>query len=135
MITVKEYKHLQIPIWALSYLVNDDASGITEEDKILVDKYMNRYYDFADAIDCHVIFAIETYEEDFEEAEQLLIDYIDDVLQDTNDNLTFSWLKNQLENVCYLQKIKDEYKEPYFTWKPAFGLASDVVECTILICK
>ena len=27
----------------------------------------------------------------------------------------------------------DENPEPYFTWNPAFGLACDVIDCTIVI--
>jgi len=44
----------KVPTWALSYLVNDDCSGITEEDKEMVDKFWNKYQRKADMFHCFV---------------------------------------------------------------------------------
>ena len=48
---VKEYEE-KIPTWALSYIVNNDYSGITEEDKEMVDRFMNKYQRKADMFHC-----------------------------------------------------------------------------------
>lgn len=42
MKTVAEYE-VKFPAWALSYVVNGDASGIEPEDKKQVDNYMRQY--------------------------------------------------------------------------------------------
>lgn len=70
METVAEYNNLKIPDWALSYLVNADDSGITEEDKKLVDDFMQRYYDEAENFsqllgeNHYVIFSVDNYEDE-----------------------------------------------------------------------
>lgn len=42
MKTIAEYE-VKFPSWALSYVINGDDSGITPEDKRLVDSYMSRF--------------------------------------------------------------------------------------------
>jgi len=65
MKTINEYIELKIPIYALSYLVNDDASGIEEKGVKLIDAYMKQYYD--EARDCggEVIFSPSDEEPSF----------------------------------------------------------------------
>jgi len=42
----------KVPTWALCYLVNNDYSGITEEDKEMVDKFWDKYQRKADLFHC-----------------------------------------------------------------------------------
>lgn len=42
MKTIAEYE-VEFPAWALSYVINGDDSGITAEDKTIVDAYMSQY--------------------------------------------------------------------------------------------
>jgi len=137
MIPIRTYNNLRIPTWALSYIVNADSSGITEEDKNLVDKYLGVFEKAAENLGGDVIFSIETYEMDLEEAEQVLIEDIEDILRDRDNYYHFDDRETlrKLDDVVRLRKIKDEYKESYFSWKPCFGGGSDVQECTILIVK
>lgn len=50
---VKEFEE-KVPTWALCYLVNNDWSGIEEEDKELVDKFWDKYQRKADMFNCVV---------------------------------------------------------------------------------
>jgi hypothetical protein len=43
MKTIASYT-VYLPDYALSYLVNDDSSGIEEEDKKTIDSYMEFFY-------------------------------------------------------------------------------------------
>ena len=43
MKTLKEYS-VNMPCWSLPYIVNNDASGMPDEDIKLVDDYMSQYY-------------------------------------------------------------------------------------------
>lgn len=137
MQTLKEYKHMPVPVWALSYIVNEDASGLDETDISLVDNWLRVFEDKAKELEAYVIFGIETNQELFEEMEQTLIDEIDDVLRDKDNYLEFQdvWILRKLDEVANLKKIKDEDKATYFSYKPAFGLGADVQECTIAICR
>ena len=72
----------KIPTWAICYLVNGDASGLTDEDIAMVDKYCER---------------------------------------------------NRVSVVCPINDSVEEEMQPYFTPFPAFGLASDVIDCIVLI--
>ena len=42
MKTVAEYTKLKIPSYALSYLVNDDASGLEDKEIAAADQYMQQ---------------------------------------------------------------------------------------------
>lgn len=84
MIIIK-YKE-KVPTWALSYLVNGDYSGITDEDKELVDEFWNKYQNQADIFNCIIT-----------------LNFPDDIDSDK-----------------------------YFCPFPAFGLACDVVDCTVV---
>ena len=136
METIAEYTGLKIPDWALSYIVNADDSGITPEDKKLVDDYFQQFQDEAEKVGGHYIFGIETYSDDLDVAEEYLIDIIDfDLVYEKEEVDIVADCKKALAKVMELKKRKDEWKEPYFTWNPEFGLACDVVDCTILIVK
>jgi len=127
-----EYNNLKIPTWALSYIVNADDSGIDEEEKQMVDDYLEKFENYAEGY--HYIFGIETNQEYFDEAEQILIDEIEEVL--SGDWMFDDFCPKLLEDVLYWQERKHEWKEPYFSWNPSIGsLGGDVQECTILICK
>ena len=134
---IDEYNHLKIPSYSLSYIINGDSSGLDETYISLVDKYLSVFENKAKEWGGHIIFGIETNQENFKEAEQLLIDDIQDVLCDKTGYWRFddASLLRHLEDVVNLQKIKDWDKEEYFTWKPAFGLGCNVMECTILLVK
>lgn len=75
----------KIPTWALCYIVNNDYSGITEEDKEMVDKFWNKWQKKADMYECVVVFSAP----------------------------------------------EDIDAEKYFYPSPEFGLACDVVDCTL----
>ena len=94
---ISEYTELKIPDYALSYLVNNDSSGIEEEDIKNIDSFMEQFYTEAKENDGNVIF--NTSE---------IIDGDGEIL---------------------------EYQEPYFCHFPVFGLACNVVDCTVLIVK
>ena len=76
---------VKIPTWALCYLVNNDYSGITEEDKEMVDKFWDKWQKKADQYECNIVLSFP--------------DDID--------------------------------AEKYFSPSPVFGLACDVVDCTL----
>ncbi len=57
METISEYNDLRVPDYALSYLINDDASGIDDSDIELIDNFMNQFYDEAKENDGSVIFS------------------------------------------------------------------------------
>lgn len=82
---VREYEE-KVPTWALCYLVNNDYSGIEEEDKAMVDKFWDKYQRKADMFHCIVT-----------------LNFPDDI-----------------------------DAEKYFSPTPAFGLACDVVDCTVV---
>lgn len=84
---IAEYNE-RIPDYALPYLINADDSGLTSQDKTIVDNYMQFFYTQADNNNANVIIGIDNLDSD-----------------------------------------------PYFTWRPAFGLACNVMDCTILILK
>jgi hypothetical protein len=54
---VARYENLEIPSYALCYLVNADASGLEKKDKELIDWYMEQFYQEAAQAGGHVIFA------------------------------------------------------------------------------
>ena len=54
---------VDIPDYALSYLINGDASGLDEEDKRNADKFMKHYEDIAEKYNSSVIIAPEDYNE------------------------------------------------------------------------
>ena len=56
MKTIEDYKE-RIPDYALSYLVNNDSSGIDDADVKAIDAFMQWYYDKAKEVNGYVIFA------------------------------------------------------------------------------
>ena len=56
MKTIENYK-VEIPTYALCYLVNDDASGLENNEIKAIDSYMQEYYDMAKKFNGHVIFS------------------------------------------------------------------------------
>lgn len=56
MKTLKKYTELAIPTYALPYLVNNDATGLSGEDQTEIDSFMQGFYDEAKALGGHVIF-------------------------------------------------------------------------------
>lgn len=60
MKTIAEYTDLQVPSYALSYLVNGDASGLEDEDKQNIDAWFKQFKDEAKAVNGHVIFNPDT---------------------------------------------------------------------------
>ena len=75
----------KIPVYALSYLINADSSGLLDDDIQIIDKW---YANYANRL--------------------------------------------QTGQSIIISPIDDEFKS-HFTWSPAFGLACDVVDCTVLI--
>lgn len=132
---VKEWNYLRIPTWALSYIINADDSGITEEDKAMVDEYFMYFEKEAEKMSSTYHVEIETNREEFLVEEEILIDYIEDVISDDENTFSFqdSWILRQVALVSNLKKIRDYYKESYFSWNPEFGSACDVQECTVYI--
>lgn len=58
MKAIKQYCELDIPVYAISALVNDDRSGITDEDESATSKYMQQFYDEARELGGIVIFSV-----------------------------------------------------------------------------
>lgn len=85
MKTLSNYD-VSIPSYALSYLVNNDASGIEEHEVKMIDDYMQQYYDEAEKLSAYVIFDVVS-------------------------------------------------EDGHFSSSPELGLACDVYDCKILICK
>ena len=56
MKTLKEYDELAIPSWALSYLVNNDATGLSDEDRAQVDSFIADFEAEAKSLNAHVMF-------------------------------------------------------------------------------
>jgi hypothetical protein len=57
MKTLKVYDELAIPSWALSYLVNDDSTGLSDQDQAQVDSFMADFEAEAKSLNAHVMFA------------------------------------------------------------------------------
>lgn len=58
MKTLKKYS-VEIPDYALSYIVMDDASGLTEEDKSNIDSFLNPFYQEAETLGGHVLINLD----------------------------------------------------------------------------
>lgn len=56
---------VKLPSYAVCYLINDDDSGITEQDKKLIDDYMQQFYDKADTYNGSVVIDIGDDEPSF----------------------------------------------------------------------
>ena len=65
METVAEYTGLNVPDYALFYLVNGDDSGIEPDDKAIVDAWYAEFEQKANAVNGHVIFSTETDDEGY----------------------------------------------------------------------
>jgi hypothetical protein len=52
-----ETYEVKMPNYAMCYLINDDASGITDEDKRNIDEYMDVYYQEAEKVKGHVVIS------------------------------------------------------------------------------
>jgi hypothetical protein len=63
MKTISEYEDLKFPGYALSYLINNDASGIEDEDRENCDRWAQQFYDEAKEHNAHVFFATEPDDE------------------------------------------------------------------------
>jgi hypothetical protein len=55
MKTIEDYE-VRIPDYALSYLVNNDASGLEAGEQIMIDNFMQYFYDRAKELKGYVIF-------------------------------------------------------------------------------
>ena len=136
METIAEYNGLRIPDWSLSYIVNGDDSGITPEDKKLVDDYFQQFQDEAEKAGGHYIFAVETNEADYKKAAEDLMEELQiEFLADDDDYSNKHYWQDRIEDLCELKSRRNQDKESYFTWNPEFGSACNVVDCTILIVK
>ena len=76
-----EFSIEPIPTWALCYLINDDRSGLNDEEIAMIDKW---YTD-------NKVMSVTTATED--------------------------------DGECY----------PYFSRYPAFGLPTDVIDCSVMM--
>ncbi len=63
MKTAEKFDGLRVPDYALSYLVNGDDSGITEEDKAAIDKWFAIFTRRAAALGGNAVFSIASSEE------------------------------------------------------------------------
>ena len=75
-----EFTIEKIPVWAMCYLVQGDYSGMTDEDKAIVDEWWER----------NNVVSVSPASDD--------------------------------EGSCF----------QYFSYFPAFGLGSDVIDCTVM---
>ena len=48
---------VEIPEYALSYLINSDASGLEDQEIKYIDQFMQSYYDEASDLHAHVILS------------------------------------------------------------------------------
>jgi len=55
---------VQIPSYALSYLINDDGSGLPPRDKGEIDRYMSGWYALADNVGGDVVVSVISPETD-----------------------------------------------------------------------
>jgi len=58
MKTIKEYE-INLPDYSLSYLINADSSGLSEEEVKTIDNYMRFYYNLAKFDNASVIISPE----------------------------------------------------------------------------
>ena len=54
---------VDVPDYALCYLINGDNSGLTDEDITIIDNWFNHYQKIADKYNSSVIISPEDYEE------------------------------------------------------------------------
>ena len=64
METIESYT-VEVPEYALCYIVNNDASGLNDEDIKNTDNFMEEYYDRASELKGHVIFSTTEEEGSF----------------------------------------------------------------------
>lgn len=57
MKTLEKYDDLQVPGYALPYLVNGDDSGLEQEDKKIIDKWYAGFVKIAKSHNAEVIFS------------------------------------------------------------------------------
>ncbi len=65
MKTVIEYDELRVPAYALSYLVNGDASGLPDEDREAIDHWFAYYHKEALAVGGTALFVPGSAEASF----------------------------------------------------------------------
>lgn len=64
MKTIAEYE-VRIPDYALCYIVNDDSSGLSEEDKKNIDNFFQKYKDIAEQNNGTVNFGYDSDQESY----------------------------------------------------------------------
>lgn len=55
MVVCETFK-VSFPEWALSYLVNNDPSGLNDDEIAMVDKFDKEYVEYARKINGHVVY-------------------------------------------------------------------------------
>jgi len=58
MRTAAEWDELKVPEWALSLLINGDASGLDDAEERMVDEWASRFYRRAAELGGHVVFEV-----------------------------------------------------------------------------
>lgn len=53
-----------LPDYSLNYLINGDSSGLLLEDRIIVDNYMQQFYDYAREVGGDVVISLPNFEAD-----------------------------------------------------------------------
>ena len=64
METIESYT-VEVPEYSLCYIINDDASGLNDEEVKNIDTFMQEYYDRASELKGHVIFSTTEEEGSF----------------------------------------------------------------------
>jgi hypothetical protein len=65
METKLRQQNARIPAYALPYLINGDASGLSDEDKTTIDKWLNHWVKDAEKLGGAVIISPTGQEEEF----------------------------------------------------------------------
>jgi len=56
---------INFPTYYLSYIINDDASGLSEEEKIRCDNFLSWYYNEAKKLNSNITFCVDNTFESF----------------------------------------------------------------------
>jgi hypothetical protein len=65
MKTVTRQQNARIPAYALPYLINGDASGLSEQDKCIIDKWLNGWVTRAEKLGGGLVISPTGEEEHF----------------------------------------------------------------------
>lgn len=136
---------VKIPTWALPALINNDFSGLEQNEEELIWSFKHKYDNlvrfYQEGVDTPEFrnmseweLMIDTNNADYEEfAHDLLEELQIEFLGDDEEYSNSAHWEGQIARLCTLKKTRHQDKSEYFSPFPEFGLPCNVQDCTILL--